>query len=540
MPKATPKYTFNNIAQALEFIKRYNSIYAPIDSESPPAIKQIAAETTPGTLDHADFFSLLAGQNTCSPEMSSTCAIVLRTAIDLPPEDPDGVVLKFETIKIDANSNIAMVRILPKGIDKNQKPDLFVGGLFHHAGVYLDGAVPFAKKEKRELIVVDVPGVGGSSVPRNQSVSAELLTDKLGNAITRATNGNIRYLMGHSLGSAVIRDMFLKDKDKPVKRAELYIPIGMIPAAEEELAGFEMNRNFSQEHALRSLIFGWGEMSPLPSQTDKFFGTHPENEKKWLAGSVSRQRFPVNIVNFMSFKTKNSQRSLLEYLGHKNLVVVHLGSGRENDKDKLMELSNPKEWRCRGVIFLTAKEAAADHSSIAGKEHAKLFWESLSDNLKNRPDLKLPYANIGRMMRHPKFNMGLQASGEHSNHAGITGNAGLYTKFSYGLGGRFAAYFGADLLFSTNSENRIPLLGRLGISATPFGSLRLYVTADTEMGLNIIDAGLTSPRSSLGFGWDVENVSQIELNVGVNPLFMTKKGTNTDFSSRFLLKWPLF
>jgi|GEM_PF-3303045 len=490
-------YSAEDINRAAELLEASGSDSIDISNIQDKAIVTIANETTPGTLDHADLLKILSVQKNVPQE-------AIRKALGYPPKDPDGVKLVFEIT--DYNEHIiANVRIIPDTIKEadNVPCDVFIGGLYHPAPVYLKGAAEFAKRENRELLIFDSVGVGGSTVAKDESINYKMLVRDMEEAIKEKTGYGVRYLMGHSLGSIPVRDLYINYKrDGGERLADIYVPIAFVPAAEEERAGLIMNPLFSLASTPGVLV---GKMTPVINRA--FFNTHPTEDEEAVRNSTDKQHFNVNLFGFTNILNEVSNRSLLDYIGEDDLILV-LG-----EKDLLMQNHNSAKWERRGVLILNG----ADHSGIAGNAYAIRSWEGLRGALKERRDIKLPKTEKAGMERRIKPSSGLTAQfggNLSSRTAGMY--AGGFGKISYGLGTWVDWSVGAKVLLGgAVSEFSAPASLCTEFEFIPLSNSRFSIPIGTEVSSDMAKNGALSDFFYLGLRYNMFNIVGFSARVGL-------------------------
>lgn len=490
MSEHVNNYSDSAILKAIGLLNSAKRDVIDVAEIADPEIVKLASETTPRQLDASDLFILLAGEVKNSPDTISESEAALRKKLLLPERDPDGIKLGFEFERVGGHI-LASVRITPTDASET-KPDVFIGGLFHTAGMYLLGAVEYAKAEKRPLVLIDSLGNGSSCIDKDSTINYEMLTKDIAKAIRAASSDDgIRYLMGHSLGSIVVRDLYFAFKSgAEAQLAEKYIPVTMVPAGNERLAAFKMNRLFSLEQTPH-IIF---QEKMAPTFADYFFNLHPEHEKKWLNEFVERQRMSTDLFGFIEVINSIADRSLLEFIGSDDLVVVFA------DEDKLMERhGDHSAWERRGVITLKN----ADHSALAGGSYAVENWLELSRSLSQTNELKQPI-DIDELARHGTLSFGLVLKGgfelaapdyksDFKSSLGLSAEAG----FGLMLGIELLAVSGVYLDLEEASKS----------TANIGGGLKMFPDTSSNFSLSfLLDAGtsINLPAEQLSAGARIE------------------------------------
>ena len=465
-PTLNNKYSHSTVIKAIELLNDAKASADDVAKICDPEILQLANETTPSQLDAGDLFIALVNEYNSSPESVSKTEEALREKLMLPAADPQNAHLSFGYVR-SGKHIIAAVKITPEEI-ADAKPDVFAGGLFHTAGMYFAGALKYTELEKRPIVLIDTYGNGASCADSSEIIHFDELVEDTTKAVVSAGENGIRYLMGHSLGSIVVRSLYIDMKKRgaaPV--AEKYIPITMVPAGAERLAGFKMNRCFSMEEAPNILF----REQLRPSYGDYFFDGHPDDEKIWLQNFVDSQSLNTNLFGFAGVLAEIADRSLLDYIGERDLIVVF------SDSDSLMELHGDKEkWKRRGVVFLQN----ADHSAIAGKSYAEENWAELSRELSNF-DEAAQKINPDELALHPFINAGAVLQGGLTTSAGkinFSGGAGLTVEAGIGLKLGLQLIAEGGLFFDFENLAAFPLTFETG--------LRLYPDISGDLSLSLL------------------------------------------------------
>jgi pimeloyl-ACP methyl ester carboxylesterase len=310
------------------------------------------------SLGQEDLFFLLA-----HPTRSQNASALLRTALDFPELDPAGVTLSFGTRPILGEkrtviegSQVSFTTITPNNLDPNSIPLIFFDGSRHKSALYLTALVQIATSDRRKIIAVDLPGMGGSLMPDNGSVGTRELiqaTSTLLNDDSIIPKGQTFDILSHSLGT--------------------------IPARE-----FYFNRgSLSGNRSVRRIVL----VSPVPSQLERslgyryYFSTacyeyryHSSLDKEWLERVTARD--PSNI-HPISIPHGAYVRPFIERVGREDGIRIIFAT-----EDCFARLDDLDPWRNRRGIYLVPH---AEHSFLAGHdirtEHLAIVRQALNDPL---------------------------------------------------------------------------------------------------------------------------------------------------------------
>lgn len=479
------------IVAAARLFRDAKTDYIDTDDIEDLHVKEIANVTTKGTLDMGDFYTLISNESLLGWNVNSFKA--LRSVLGFPVDNPNGVRLIFSV-----KDGVAITTIIPTlpDIDPLQAVDVHIGGLWHPAGVYGPGAIDFAIKENRVVVLVDSIGVGGSAVSKDDTMDYDKIVSILSVIESWATPGKIRYLFGHSLGSLPVRHAFWEKVVSGRQIAERYILIGMVPGPLEERAGFRMNPWFSKV-STPGVLFG----NLIPNSARRFFGNHSENEQKLLEERAQRQRYPINLFGFSDALFEIANRPLVDFIGNDpSLIVVMTGD------DHVMELENCEEWKRRGVIFLTN----GDHSCIAGEETSKRYWEELRMALHDRRDHNMPRLEPSAAMARIKT----EAAFAFELDSKLNGNVGLKGDLSFGLGRYFDAMLGAGIFIGGFDKVNVPARVHLDIHITPGETTRFGLFAGAEGAIDLNGLNPTGPFTYGGVCYNLFNVLEAQIQGG--------------------------
>lgn len=329
------------------------------------------------TVDTGDLRWLLANPQYIAQSDRAKVNTSLRAFEGFPEKDPEGVTLKFEAVMTTEGDLLAATKITPTGVDTSKKaPIVFAGGLFHKTSVYLDFLTQLSLLTGREVVAFDAPGVGGSFYG-SQSINHEKLSKSVRSVIeTLYPNGRKVIVMGHSLGSITVRNLY-HEKGNLNNRVERFVMIAPVPAAEEgKKGGLHLRLAYMADGTLSMVKnFGWLEAG---ARAFSFYGQEHDKETQWswIQDRIGFERFPVGPIQYLGVLAKVSKQSILDdnELGKDPRLKVVLA-----EKDHVIRLKEESIsfWEGKGAVVVRG----ADHSFIAGETVSSSYVEQIANVL---------------------------------------------------------------------------------------------------------------------------------------------------------------
>jgi pimeloyl-ACP methyl ester carboxylesterase len=415
----------------------------------------------------------------------------------------------------DITSYVSEVSIIPAGCDTSLSPDVFIGGIHLPAGTYLEGAANgFAIPSNRRLVIYDSIGVGGSITPLDRSVTYEMMTEKLLEIITRR-NGNIHYLMGHSLGTAPVGYAIYEYKTGGKRIADLYIALTPIPGVLEEMAGITIDGRFTLGGALQMSLTG-GEFPPIPKgYADQH---HTKTSAEYLQSIAGNSVLPTNLLRFAELRFNIDKRSILPFIGDPRILYV------QNRSDHLFSCNNPSEWEGDGSVFIGDENFLADHSCYAGNDTQQIdCWRrvrELADERAAKPSKSSQEESLNpdKMARRFKPRMGIDVKTEvpfDNRNLNIFG--GVRTELGWGLMNNADISIVLQTLAGGMKGFQLPI--RLGsefrLIPSPASMLgRLSFVAGARTGIDVRTSDIEPAYAYTGLKFDAFGMADMALRAG--------------------------
>jgi pimeloyl-ACP methyl ester carboxylesterase len=322
----------------------------------------IANLTREKTLDWGDFFILLDEADSRFHEVDQDNAKnILREFFGFPKENPEGVALSFTTVRTNSGM-IAATKITPEinpaePIPEEPKsPIVFATGIFHRSSVYLNFLSELAKKTGREVLVYDSPGVGASQVHKGK-ISHSILAESLPAVIETVYPGQKVSVMGHSLGSIAVRDLYFHQDRLPGNEIEKFVLAMPVPAKEEQHNGLRFSLKYMMGGTV-SMFTDLFNMAPNKGDKKHYYQEHSDDEWNDIFDGIKEDRFPVGPFKYLGILKTVGQESVMDYLDDEDGKVEMVLA----EKDQVMRCKDVDAWEDRGATILRS----ADHSVIAG------------------------------------------------------------------------------------------------------------------------------------------------------------------------------
>jgi pimeloyl-ACP methyl ester carboxylesterase len=357
----------NNVCGALTEPSHLNKAYSALQ-----ALARLTGQSPGGnpSLGQEDLYFLLA-----HPERAPDALPLLRTALDLPEKDPEDVALSFgvrpirkESGEVIEGSQVTFITLTPKNLDPKSVPLVFFDGSRHKSALYLPALIKIARADRRKIIAVDLPGMGGSLLPDDGSVgTSELIwaTGSLLNDDTIIPPGQIFDTLSHSLGTIPAREFYFNrealHKNRFVRRLVMIAPV---PS--------QLERSLGYRYYLNSGCYEYRYHSGL--------------DREWLERVTARD--PANI-HPISIPHGAYLRPFIDRVGREDGIRVVFAM-----EDCFARLDFLDQWRNRRGIYLVPH---AEHSFLAGHEvgrkHLAIVRHALNDPLeRSQPILSVDQA----------------------------------------------------------------------------------------------------------------------------------------------------
>jgi len=517
--------TLNDINMAIKKLEGHYRV--DIDDIKNKAVRNIAkADTsTPSTLDAGDFFALLScDEAICVPDENAKCRMVLRSVLDFPKTDMNGIKLSFTSVPTLSGNNVAVTKIVPSNVDKTKSPMVFVGGLYHKTAIYLNFLEKLAKSDRREIISMDLPGIGASLMPKGKSIDHSLFYEALISVIKSQTKEYDHIIiMGHSLGTVPVRHLYFNQGDISQK-VDKIIMVAPIPSVAEERAGLRILPYYLSSSAVTLLD---GVMNPVYSNI--FFNAHSKSEAVALEKEVGKERLPVSVPNFVSTLYRVDKESILDRIGHDPKLVWILPA-----KDELIRLENPKKWKSKGLIIVDG----ADHSFMAGNASTKESIDAVKSAMDDDYGLDGVWSGKKPLDKGSifcsenfRFNVIMEAGGGQMGGFGYFGaDEALLGRFSEMV----AIKTGLRMLVGVKSKGKVfsaPVMAYLEFLITPKDD-RGYISPGVEFGYDFLEQNFTSIFGYFGWGYNLFNVANLGIQFG---MYSDKR-----IGARLMIKFPIF
>ncbi|EKD49995.1 MAG: hypothetical protein ACD_62C00691G0016 [uncultured bacterium] len=371
----------------------------PVSELQDTDLIEIATLSTPEHLDKGDIYKLFSEPSLVVDQTDRDTALsTLRSFLDYPLQDPEGVSLDFVSIQLENNATIAVTRIAPDNLDPSKDPIVFAGGLFHPTPVYLDLLSKLARNTGRKIVAYDMPGVGGSRFD-DKAFNYDMWADSLPIVIKNIFGPEQSVIvMGHSLGTLPVRDLYYRENvegenviDHPVSK---YVLLAPVPSLRKEW--FFRGNHF----ALPYMLDGIGSMlhSTYLTPGDKaqeFYGQlHTDADWQWLEERIADEKMPSQGCHGLN--------GVWKYLG----VLGHMFNKRlwgelpENDKLKYVLMEDDHVFVCDKLFRKQEKvqerwatqEAevieGADHSAIAGPNISDAIVDQIAEIIEGGGDVR--------------------------------------------------------------------------------------------------------------------------------------------------------
>jgi hypothetical protein len=350
--------SYLNVQEAIDTLgSNYRLETANLESV---ALQDIASiNGTPEYLDHGDLFAVLANADQLQDTdyNKDFCQSVLRSYLDFPQEDPDGISLEFSTLRLPSGSTIAKTIITPDNLNPDKEPIIFAGGIFHNTPVYLDFLSQIAQQTGREICAFDSPGVGSSRFD-DQSLTYKALAESFPAVISsQYGDGRSVITMAHSLGTVGLRHIYKKIEKRgqdlisnPVTK---YVFVAPVPAPGE------LNQ-FSGAYVadgVKGMTQNKGILEPGENAYDFYAQEHTDAQWQGLHDMISHERMPATVGPYMGVVLKTNARPIKKDFDDPKVAYVMM----ENDN---VFVSNPRK-QARAEKAGAHIIAGADHSAIA-------------------------------------------------------------------------------------------------------------------------------------------------------------------------------
>lgn len=343
------------------------------------ALGRVEQHDRAGRLEPSDSAFILAHPD-CF--INSQVADMSRLALKYPLIDPSGVELKFGTEKLGKEGQVAFTRIIPNNPTPGKRKVILATGLHHPTAAILDPLSRIAKKGGREIISVDLPGMGGSRTDGNQAVSSKEFYEAFKTAILATTQeGEEIDLMGYSLGSDPLGYLY-RDIDKLEKETgrkfHAIAYLGPIPSeTDRRVLGLRMSPSVANRLALATTITTVTG-APLPfAQPERYYnGLSPETGQS-IQEVAAQEHPPANILSLMKTLISRNQSPLTTRLVNDPRYRLVLGA-----EDMVMELDQPERLQNKRGIYIAPN---AGHAGLLFE--TDLILKALDDDNDRRPPI---------------------------------------------------------------------------------------------------------------------------------------------------------
>jgi len=416
------------------------------NTENLTALREIADQVPDGYLSRADLWAYLS-----RPEITAEQRRIVQSFFSYRGNArlQEEVQTEFRHIDLNntsetAHGQVAYLSITPHNYDASLAPVIFVDGLHHSSRVYFEMARQLAVRTHRKIFVVDLPSMGGSLTPGNTSVDERSLNQAVSAVLHQEIpeNGHV-VLMGHSLGTVPLRDLFLNPRrlQSPVTIDRLVL-IAAVPSLADRHLGYQVSPLFVLAYAGATVLQN-AEVSALSPSL--FFNGH--SDAAWLTQVTHREYFHNHLLDTARiFLRTYSFPSLAELAQDSRVSVVFA------ENDHLMVLQNPETWQGRGVYFLPH----APHSSIAGRNPNPEEIDILAAAIERRSFSSEMPVSTSRIQSAPRRDIRLRIFGQHPASAGVGAQVGTQLTLFHtpAIGMTLTTGVNFDLLLSSDSMVR--------------------------------------------------------------------------------------
>lgn len=341
----------------------------------------IQALYDPAELTDADLFKALdmIQASRFRQTGSSPAELVLRLGLGYPVIDTPGTITRFSTLTIEPGVQVAVTRIRPLNNAYVRAPIIFTGGMFCKSALYMTFMAELAKQEGREIILFDLPGFGGSKLPRDKKVSMDLWVQAFHQVIEEFLGPQQKFvLMAHSLGTLPLRVLSFH-AEKLKERVEKWVFIAPVPSRQEEKAGYQINPWILRASGMKSFfttLFDWNSQM-VPTWPEKAYQNHPVAEQNDLTSQIMREKFPVGWLSQNLMETGN-EKSLLEELQKPGSNKVWILPG----EDELIQANKAANFSKNKNVMIFK---GADHAFLMGNHSTKKWVGALQHILNAAP-----------------------------------------------------------------------------------------------------------------------------------------------------------
>ncbi len=337
-------------------------------------------------LDLGDVFHVLA-----NPSLYGNVDIIRARLLEVLGYQ-EGAHMRFKALTLGPGQQLALSITEPEDRDTSQPTLVFVAGFAHPASLYMTSLSRLAKVLGTKVVVMDLPGNGGSQ--SGPTVDQTDFYKALKLAITSEINEGEKYHVGgHSLGCSPVYRLFreIKSGSSPVGKRELAraVIINPVPTWLQETSGAGyLSRKFMVGSVGSQASHGFGGMKAVA--LDRFTNETPSSVTERTKLIVGREDVPISTLGMMTILTALDADDPVASVGSDKRLAVIL-----SNKDRLMNWDTELYKGHRGYRIISGDHGAC----LIGPHISAACTKELAHSFQNDPDDRRPPATAGTVYR---------------------------------------------------------------------------------------------------------------------------------------------